>query len=83
MRRCTVYYGYWRPDVQVQVHYEGWLVQVLGVGHSEYVVVANEHGQMRQHPLNSVRLHMPVSIPLMDGAPRRGVHGDGLPADEN
>jgi hypothetical protein len=85
MRRCAIYYGH--AGHEGDISYTGWLVSVYSTGYSEFAVCVNDKGLMRSHPLHNVRLlQVPTRVDLFsptDGAPRRGVHGDGLPADEN
>jgi hypothetical protein len=82
MRRCTVYNRRgWKPGDTV--HFEGWLLSVDPEGTYQHCSVVDEDGRIRTPYTNQVRVHVPTRVDLMDGTPRRGIHGDGLPADEN
>lgn len=60
-----------------------WLVQMVSVNGYIEAVVADEHGLLGAYRLPDVQLQVPTPVDLLHGAPRRGEHGDPLPADEN
>lgn len=72
MRRCTVYHGSSWEQHPTQIFYEGWLLQVEPTASYPKCVVVDDKGRMRVHQLEHVKLHVPSSIPLLHGAPRRG-----------
>lgn len=74
MRRCTVWTNQTWNDERYprMMRYMGWLLQVDPSG-GDYpkCVVVNDKGKMAVHDLAHVQLHVPTSIPLLHGAPRR------------
>jgi hypothetical protein len=86
MRRCTVWSSNrWHdPRDTHKAKYSGWLLQVEPKdGYNGKCTVVDERGKMLREDMDCVQVHVPPSIPLLHGAPRRGeLAGDGLPADE-
>jgi len=75
MRRCTVYNTtswYNAAVLNVTILYEGWLLQVDPRDAYPRCVVVNDKGQMKIEHADHVKVHVPESIPLLHGAPRRG-----------
>lgn len=87
MRRCTVWdRSDWMDPKATQyrkVKFMGWLLQLDPKdGYNGKCIVVDERGKMLREDMDRVQVHVPPQIPLLHGAPRRGNHGDGLPADE-
>jgi hypothetical protein len=86
MRRCTVWSSQtWHDPTYThnRPKYNGWLLHIEPKdGYNGKCIVVTDQGRMLREDMADVQVHIPPSIPLLHGAPRRGEHGDGLPADE-
>ena len=76
MRRCTVWtHSTWHDPQHTynRPKYCGWLVQVEPKdGYNGQCTVVTEQGRMLREDMDCVQVHVPPSIPLFHGAPRRG-----------